>query len=279
MWIDVALDHFSATKKRPKVWIAVDVLRATSVMTTFLAEGGEKLYMTADVEEARTLQRDLHLLAMGEEFARPIDGFDFDNSPMALLRAKDRLKGRSGVHSTSNGTKLVKLLMSLGGAVIAGSFLNLTACAERAVTLLKRPAVPGPALEEDVSDGIPSADEDGIVIACAGRSTLPILDDTYFAGALVERLQLLLPYAELRDAARIALAVRRALHVEDAFRASESGIVMAGLGLQEEILFCARRDIYSCVPEASLQGNHLVMTASANGDCLAPVEAEKLMHS
>ena len=144
MWIDVALDHFSATRKRPKVWIAIDVLRATSVMTTFLSEGGTKLYMTADVEEARALQHGLHLLAIGEQFAKPIEGFDFDNSPMALLREKHLLKGRAGVHSTSNGTKLVKLLMSLGGTVIAGSFLNLTACAERAVSLLELPGAGKP---------------------------------------------------------------------------------------------------------------------------------------
>ena len=259
MWIDVALDHFSATKKRPKVWIAVDVLRATSVMTTFLSEGGKQLYMAGSVEQARALQRDLKLLAIGEQFAKPIPGFDFDNSPLELLLHKEKLNGRSGVHCTSNGTKLAKLLISLGGVVIAGSFLNLTACVERAIALCAQPTPPGPPLEEEPSDGIASSDPDGIVVACAGRSTLPVLDDTYLAGAIVERLRALLPQAELRDTGTIALALPRTMSAEEAFRLSESGRVMASLGLQEEMLFCTQRDVYRCVPEATIEGDLLVM--------------------
>jgi len=282
MWIDVALDHASAKNLRPKVWIAVDVLRATSVMTTFLAEGGTKIFMTADVEEARRLQKHFQLLAMGEQFAKPIAGFDFDNSPLALLREKGKLRGRAGVHSTSNGTKLVKLLTSLGGTVLAGSFLNLSACVARAAELLKHGArneARGPQPKHLGSDGLVYNDDpDGIVIACAGRAGMPILDDTYFAGALIERLRMLLPTAELRDGARIAQAVRRALPVAQAFQQSESGLVMAALGLEEEILFCAREDIYSCVPQASFEGDHLVMKASDNSEALAELEAAHLTH-
>ena len=267
MWIDVALDHLSARNLRPKVWIAIDVLRATSVMTTFLSEGGTKLYMTADVEEARRLKREMNLLAMGEQFAKPVQGFDFDNSPLALLQAKGRLQGRSGVHSTSNGTRLVKLLTSLGGTVLAGCFLNLSACADRAMELMQGAATTpssGPQPKHLNSDGLVHNDDpDGIVIACAGRAGMPILDDTYLAGAFVERLKSMSANAELRDGALIAEAVWRALPVEETFQQSESGLVMAGLGLQEEILFCARQDLYTCVPQASFEGEHLVMKPSA----------------
>lgn len=266
MWIDVALDHESARSLRPKVWIAVDVLRATSVMATFLAEGGTTLYMAGDVEEARRLQKQFHLLAMGEQFAKPIAGFDFDNSPLELLQNQDKLKGRAGVHCTSNGTKLVKLLITLGGAVIAGSFLNLTACVARATNLLKNGGlVAVRPLEPKFlnSDGrVHDDDTDGIVVACAGRAGMPILDDTYLAGALVEGLHELLPDAELRDGAMIAQGLRRALPVEEAFQKSASGLVMAALGLQEEISFCARTDLYTCVPQASYEQGHLVMKAS-----------------
>jgi phosphosulfolactate phosphohydrolase-like enzyme len=237
-------------------------------MTTFLSEGGTDLYMTADVEEARKLQRQLNLLAMGEQFAKPIAGFDFDNSPLALLRAKEKLKGRAGVHSTSNGTKLVKLLTSLGGHVLAGSFLNLGACVDEAAALLQRESVVISRVPEPKhlnSDGLVHMDDpDGVVIACAGRAGMPILDDTYCAGALVDGLVARFPHAELRDGAMLAQAVRRALPVEEAFNKSESGQVMAALGLQEEILFCARQDVYSCVPQACFAGDHLVMRASRN---------------
>jgi 2-phosphosulfolactate phosphatase len=263
MWIDVALDHASARNLRPALWIAVDVLRATSVMTTFLAEGGSTIYLTGDIEEARTLQRQYNLLAMGEQFAKPIAGFDFDNSPLALLNAKEKIKGRSAVHSTSNGTKLVKLLTSLGGVVFAGSFLNLSACVSRAAKLMSNGNLATTAAPADEqSDGVDHGNAGpGIVVACAGRLGMPILDDTYFAGAFVKRLHAVLPHAELREGALIAKAVSDALPVEEAFRESESGHIMTELGLQEEISFCARVDVYSCVPQASMEGEHLVMRA------------------
>ncbi len=282
MWIDVALDQFSATKMRPKVWIAVDVLRATSVMTTFLAEGGVKLYMTGNVQEAYTLQRELNLLAMGERFGRQIEGFEFDNSPMGLLRAKDTLSGRSGVHCSTNGTKLVKMLTGFGGLVIAGCFLNLSACTLMAVRSLTDPSLPAAdwaSLEEEQSDGGVSVDRDGIVVACAGNATLPLLDDTYLAGALVDRLAALLPQAKLRDGARVAQAVRKALPVEEAFRNSNSGIVLTGLGLQDDIEFCARQDVYSCVPEASRDGDLVVMKAAESGRCGTQAEVVKAEQS
>ena len=269
MWIDVALDHASAKKLRPEIWIAVDALRATAVMATFLAEGGKSIYLTGDVEEARALRREFNLLAMGEQGALPIPGFDFDNSPLALLKARDRIQGRSVVHITSNGTKLVKMLTSLGGIIFAGSFLNLSACVSRAAELLLGGSL--------VQSGIPvELDEvekvfgdgrrragvgPGLVVACAGRQGLPILDDTYFAGAFVKRLHALMPDAQLLDGALIAQAVSDALPREDAFGQSHSGQIMAELGLQEEILFCARVDVYSCVPQASFEGGHLVMKA------------------
>jgi 2-phosphosulfolactate phosphatase len=263
MWIDVALDHASAEKQRPAVWIAVDVLRATAVMTTFLAEGGKKLYLTGNVDEARALRAQFNLLAMGEEGALPIAGFDFDNSPLALLKDKDRIQGRSAVHTTSNGTKLVKLLMSLGGVVLAGSFLNISACVSKAAKLLTNSGlVPASRAQKtkEVSDGLHKSNPGiGIVVACAGRKGMPILDDTYFAGAFVKRLRALLPNAELGDAALIAQAVSEALPREEALRESESGHVMAKLGLQDEISFCGRLDVYTCVPEASIEGGHLVM--------------------
>jgi 2-phosphosulfolactate phosphatase len=241
MKIDVALDHASTKTQIPDVWIAIDILRATSVMTTFLAEGGDTLYLAAGVEEARILARRFDLLTMGEEFAKPIEGFDFDNSPLQLLKAKSRLKGRNAVHTTSNGTKLVRLLQSLGGDILAGSFLNLSACASEAATRV-------------TGNG-----SRGVTIACAGRRGSPILDDTYCAGVYVKYLHKLLPEAELTDCAMLALAVSEALPVEQALRESESGHIMAALGLQEEIAFCARTDIYSCVPYAGDEGGLLTM--------------------
>jgi 2-phosphosulfolactate phosphatase len=236
-------------------------------MTTFLAEGGNALYLTAEVEDARFLQRQFNLLAMGEKSAKTIAGFDFDNSPLALLRARDRIRGRSGVITTSNGTGLIKLLTSLGGVVLAGSFLNLSACVSKAAELLSNgglvpPALPAAAPDGIANDGLVRTNPGtGIVVACAGRRGIPVLDDTYCAGVFVNRLHALLPGAELRDGALIAQAVSQALPREEALDMSESGQVTAQLGLQDEVDFCARIDVYSCVPRAVIEGEYVVMKA------------------
>ena len=214
-------------------------------MTTFLGEGGSALYLAASVEDARELASRLGLLTMGEQSGKPIPGFDFDNSPLQLLSAKSRLKGRSGAHVTSNGTKLIHLLQERGGEILAGSFLNLSACAEEAIAISK-------------ANG-----SNGITIACAGRAGSPILDDTHCAGAYVRRLRELLPDAKLEEGAMLALAVNDGLPVERALRESHSGHIVAGLGLEEEVAFCARLDLYSCVPQARKEGELLAVKRRA----------------
>jgi len=73
------------------VWIALDVIRATSSMVTFLAEGGRSILVTDSIELALGEKaKDPSVVLVGERGGMKIEGFDFDNSPGTLARHADR---------------------------------------------------------------------------------------------------------------------------------------------------------------------------------------------
>ena len=71
------------------VWIVIDVLRATTVMTRWFELGGTELYPVKTPDDARKLVSDLKArgsspLLMGEVNGLPPEGFDLGNSPIEL---------------------------------------------------------------------------------------------------------------------------------------------------------------------------------------------------
>ena len=144
-----------------KIVVVVDIFRAGSCMTTGLAFGVEKIKPVSRIEEARKFEKEDYLLA-GERDGIPIDGFDLSNSPYDFMW--DKLKGRSLAMTTTNGTFCLKKSEEAGEQVI-GSFLNFSAT----VNYL-------------------SARDQDVVILCAGWNGSVNLEDTLYAGNLVEAL-------------------------------------------------------------------------------------------
>lgn len=105
--------------------VIIDVFRAFTLAPCAFARGVESILPVATAEEALAMKRvDPALLLAGEHDGRPLPGFDFSNSPAAILRAE--LAGRRLVLRTSAG---VQGLLAAQGAdeVITGSFVNATA--------------------------------------------------------------------------------------------------------------------------------------------------------
>ncbi|MBM3679324.1 MAG: 2-phosphosulfolactate phosphatase, partial [Actinobacteria bacterium] len=66
--------------------IVIDVIRATSTISTALASGYERVYCSAEVEDARRLRDELEGVTLGgERLGLRIDGFDLGNSPQEYL--------------------------------------------------------------------------------------------------------------------------------------------------------------------------------------------------
>jgi 2-phosphosulfolactate phosphatase len=104
------------------VAVIIDVFRAFTLAPCAFARGVTRILPVATPEEALALRHeDPSLLLAGERDGRPLPGFDFSNSPAAILRAE--LAGRSLVLRTSAGVQGL-LAATRADEVITGSFVN-----------------------------------------------------------------------------------------------------------------------------------------------------------
>ena len=114
MNIDVIIsaDHIKEEYLDDKIVVVIDMLRATSVITTALANGAKEVVPMLTVEEAFNKKKELSekgldALLGGERRAIKIEGFDFTNSPLEYTR--DQIEGKSIILSTTNGTRAINL--------------------------------------------------------------------------------------------------------------------------------------------------------------------------
>lgn len=108
------------------VAVVMDVLRATSVMTTALAARANDVTTCLDIAEAFQLHQQIEPrpLLCGERQCQPIEGFDLGNSPAEY--SEQVVSGRSLVMTTTNGTRAIVAAHGAGEIILA-SFLNLDA--------------------------------------------------------------------------------------------------------------------------------------------------------
>jgi 2-phosphosulfolactate phosphatase len=195
--------------------IVIDVIRATTTMCQALASGYERVFCTAEIEDARSLRGVLG----GERKAVRIPGFDLGNSPREYLEPV----GETLILSTTNGTRAVVSAAQRCERVLVASLLNLAA----------------------VVDSAREAGEDAVVV-CAGVQGTLALDDAYVAGRIVELLGW-----ERTDASEAAARLASTWNgAEEAFRASKSGrnLLENAPELEEDIAFCARESVLEVVP-------------------------------
>lgn len=200
--------------------IVIDVIRATSTMCQALAAGYERVYCTAEIDEARELRRRLGEGVLGgERNAVRIPGFDLGNSPREYLEPG----ARTLILSTTNGTRAVVAAAQRCDRVLVASLLNLGA----------------------VVEAVHAAGEDAIVV-CAGVQGTFTLDDAYVAGRIVE----LLGWERTDAAEAAARLVGSWSGPDEAFRASRSGrnLLENAPELEGDLVFCARESVLEIVP-------------------------------
>src|SRR6187549_669332 len=123
--IDVCLspELMHLYKVHDKTVVVVDILRATSCMTTAFAHGIESITPFAKLEDCLTMKSKGYFTA-GERDGKKVDGFDLGNSPFEYM--DENLKGKKIAFTTTNGTQAIA--KSAGAKeIIIGSFLNLSA--------------------------------------------------------------------------------------------------------------------------------------------------------
>src|SRR5262249_18836243 len=119
------LDAWDHSHSR-RVFIVVDVVRATTTLCLFFERGARRGLAAPSVAAARAARAQLggnYLLAGEAGGARPSD-FDLGNSPGEL--AEWDLSGRELVYATTNGTRALHACRG-GRAIFTGSLRNARA--------------------------------------------------------------------------------------------------------------------------------------------------------
>lgn len=147
---------------RDKVVVVVDILRATSCMVTAFAHGVESITPVADAKECEEMKLKGFVIS-GERNGQIIPGFDKGNSPFEYM--DDSIKGLKIAFTTTNGTLAIE--KSKGARqIVIGSFLNLSAITRYLLMT-----------------------DHNILVVCAGWKGKLNLEDSLFAGALVDNLR------------------------------------------------------------------------------------------
>ncbi len=204
-----------------KIIVVVDILRATSCMTTALAHGIQSITPVATVEECKAL-KDNGYLAAAERDGKTVEGFDFGNSPFTYM--DKQFEGKKLAVTTTNGTlAITRSVNSI--EVVIGSFLNITAVAKY--------------LKEQNQE---------IMVLCAGWKGKVNLEDTLFAGALVDMLKSDFDAENDSAIAAIALYEMAKKDMLAFLKNSSHAKRLKGLSVSKDIEFCLTKDVYNVVP-------------------------------
>ena len=211
--------------------VVIDIFRATSSICYGIENGAEAIIPVSQVEEcAAYREKGLDFLLAAERDGSVVEGFDFGNSPFSYT--KEKVDGKTIVLTTTNGTHALHLSRAAKKIVI-GSFLNLTA----------------------LSNWLKTQNEN-ILLVCAGWKNNFNLEDTLFAGAIIEQLK---DNGFVLDDAAIAandLFQVGKNDINQYLKKTSHGERLKKLGIEKDIEFCLQIDLTTAIPV--LEGEKLV---------------------
>lgn len=226
--------------------LVVDILRATSTITTLIEGGIQWVRPFLHFEQAfesYSREVDPDILLIGEREGKKIPSFHFGNSPRDLWENRSRIHGKKAYLSTTNGTRVLDKIKKYE-KIIVGSFLNLDAVLEYLV----------------------KQNPEMVVIHCAGSSGQISLEDTFFAGFFIRRWQERSENLKLYDGAVLALALyQQQIHHQNGndeeqilgvLKTSAHGKYLLKLGFEADLEFCSRLNVFQSVPvwDARIKG-------------------------
>lgn len=213
-----------------RVAVAIDVLRATTVMVRALGAGVSAVYPCVEIDEARAVAAGFPAggaLLGGERQGLPIDGFDLGNSPDDYT--PERCRGKALVMTTTNGTRAIAACLP-ANVVLVSSFENAGATVGAAWDAA-------------------AAGRD-IHLVAAGTDGHISFEDTLLAGALLASLeklgaraandQALIASGFWSDAAR---SLADGATLESLIRLGRGGRRVAEIGLEPDLAAVSRRDV------------------------------------
>ena len=225
-----ALLHLYDT--RGAVVVIIDIFRATSTITAALDNGAGSVIPVASVEECISIGKSLdNSLTAGERDGKVAAGLEYGNSPLEYPRSF--VEGKTLVLTTTYGTRRLHMGQD-AGMIVIGSFLNLGAICDFLVQTNMN-----------------------VILGCAAWKDRFNLEDTLFAGAVVESVA---QHFEINcDSARAACHLHKASggNYLDFLKDSSHYKRLAGFGLVKDMEYCTTPNLHPVVPV--LRENRLVV--------------------
>ncbi len=218
--------------KDDAIVVVIDVFRATSAIVTAFYNGVAKMIPVSSVEEALEYQKN-GFMAAAERNGEMIEGFELGNSPFGYMNSK--VKGKTIAISTTNGTQAIEVSRK-ASKIVVGSFLNIDVLCEY--------------LMEQNKD---------VILLCAGWKNKFNIEDTVFAGAVVNKLTNGTTSIEITCDSAIAANHLYSIAKDDLFAFlgnSSHRNRLAKLDLERDIKYCLTPNLCPVIP--IMEGKYLV---------------------
>jgi 2-phosphosulfolactate phosphatase len=224
--------ELTPTDKVPDCAIAIDVLRATTTISTALNAGAEAVQAFSDMEKLMQVSEEWppeKRLRAGERGGGMVAGCDLGNSPLDCT--PERVGGRRLFISTTNGTRALQCIQN-SPVVLAAAFVNRSAVVQ--YILAQQPET--------------------VWLVGSGWEGSFSLEDTACAGAIAHSLleKLNCPLDELAGNDEVIGAI--ALYSQwkdkllDMFHHASHGKRLLRLECHEDLKYCAQPDILDVLP-------------------------------
>ena len=228
-YIDVffSVQAFQEEELRGKTAVIIDVLRASSSITTAISNGAKKIIPVADMSDAMKIANTMDqkdFLLCGEKNGSKIEGYHLGNSPAEYT--PEVVKGKTLIFNTTNGTKAIKKA-SLANQIYVGTFLN----------------------QQSILNALKEHDDE-IVLVCSGWQGRLSIEDTLFAGSIVHNISGGNLSDSAKDGAKVAFGLFEKFgdDLEGAISKSDHAKRLAELVPNGDIPLCCKVNEFDVLP-------------------------------
>jgi len=226
MRIDVinTAQEVTSKKVKGKTAVVIDILRATSVMTTAIQNNATQIIPVLTPEDAFHAKEKIgkNTILGGERNAELIEGFDYGNSPLSYT--KEVIGNKSLIITTTNGTLAIKNAVDSDELFIA-SFLNAQATVNQLINA------------------------NDIVLICSGNNGVYTIEDNLCAGFILSLFIANLDKVELTDSAIASLSLYQSTK-DDVVNLASKGYhynVLKSKQFDDDLIECFTSNKYNVV--------------------------------
>lgn len=213
--LDFGIEGARKASLRGDVIVVIDVLRASSTISTALYNGAEEVIVVEKIEDALKLaEKCSECILAGERRGIKIEGFKLGNSPLEF--SKDVVLGKTIVFTSSNCAPIIEAAKN-APIILLGCFLNLSSTASYILNLLERHS-------------------NDVTIIYAGRYGKPCSDDLLCAEILYGLIK-----GEISQPP-LSIIIKNFLQL------TPSGRYLISIGHLEDVLYCGEVDKLTIVP-------------------------------